>query len=149
MMQSALLLSFKYVAANKDKFLDNFYLKSKRAVAKERTEGPAAYIIPSDTKRPLAAARLVNLLRKDGVEVHVANAEIAVGKDKYPAGSYVIRMDQPYSRCADMLLDTQYYNPQDPRPYDDTGWTLGPLHNVKTVRITDAKVLDAAMTVLK
>ena len=149
MMQSALLLSFKYVAANKDKFLDNFYLKSRRAVAKAKTEGPAAYIIPSDTKRPLAAARLVNLLRKDGVEVHVANAEITVGKDKYPQGSYVVRMDQPYSRCADMLLDTQYYNPQDPRPYDDTGWTLGPLHNVKTVRITDAKVLDAAMTVLK
>ena len=148
-MQSALLLSFKYVAANKDKFLDNFYLKSRRAVAKAKTEGPAAYVIPSDTKRPLAAARLVNLLRKDGVEVHAANAEITVGKDKYPQGSYVVRMDQPYSRCADMLLDTQYYNPQDPRPYDDTGWTLGPLFNVKTVRVTDAKILDAAMTVLK
>jgi hypothetical protein len=148
-MQSALLLSFKYVAANKGKFLDNFYLKSQRSVAKARTEGPAAYVIPSDTKRPLAAARLVNLLRKDGVEVHVASAEVTVGKDKYPQGSYVIRMDQPYSRCADMLLDTQYYNPQDPRPYDDTGWTLGPLHNVKTVRVTDTKVLDAPMTVLK
>jgi len=29
-------------------------------------------------------------------------------------------MDQPYSRMADMLLDTQYYNVNDPRPYDDT-----------------------------
>jgi hypothetical protein len=55
-------------------------------------------------------------------------------------------MDQPYSRMADMLLDTQYYNVSDPRPYDDTGWTLGPLHNVKTVRVKDAKILDAAMT---
>ncbi len=44
-----------------------------------------------------------------------------------PRGSYVIRMDQPYSRQADMLLDTQYYSTRDPRPYDDTGWTLGPL----------------------
>jgi hypothetical protein len=33
-------------------------------------------------------------------------------------------MDQPYSRMADMMLDTQYYNVNDPRPYDDTGWTL-------------------------
>jgi hypothetical protein len=148
-MQSALLLSFKYVAANKEKFLDNFYLKSKRSVAKARTEGPAAYVIPSDTKRPLAAARLVRLLRKNGVEAQTANGEIAAGKDKFPAGSYVIRMDQPYSRCADMLLDTQYYNPQDPRPYDDTGWTLGALHNVRTVRVTDAKILDAPMTLLK
>jgi hypothetical protein len=148
LQQSALLIALNHVAGNRSRFLENFYLKSKRSVAKARTEGPAAYIIPGDTKRPLAAARLVNLLRKNGVEVQVASAEITVGKDKYPAGSYVVRMDQPYSRCADMLLDTQYYNPNDPRPYDDTGWTLGPLHNVKTVRVTETKILDAAMSLL-
>jgi hypothetical protein len=149
LQQSALLLTFKHVADNRERFLDNFYQKGKRSVAKARTEGPAAYIIPSDAKRPLAAARMVNLLRKNGVEVGVASAEVAVGKDKYPAGSYIIRMDQPYSRCADMLLDTQYYNPKDPQPYDDTGWTLGAVHNVKTVRVTDVKVLDAPAPVLK
>jgi len=148
LQQSALLLTLKHIADNRVRFLESFYLKGKRSVAKARTEGPAAYLIPGDSKRPLAAGRLVNLLRKNGVEVHVAKAEVAVGKDKYPAGSYVVRMDQPYSRCADMLLDTQYYNPKDPRPYDDTGWTLGPLHNVKTVRVTDTKVLDAAMSLL-
>src|SRR5438093_6150250 len=47
---------------------------------------------------------------------------------------------------ADMLLATQYYNVSAPRPYDDTGWTLGPLHNVKTVRVKDAAILDAAMS---
>ena len=55
-------------------------------------------------------------------------------------------MDQPYSRMADMLLDTQYYNISDPRPYDDTGWTLGALRNVKTIRVTDASILKAPMT---
>ncbi len=63
----------------------------------------------------------------------------------YPAGTYIVRMDQPYSRMADMLLDTQYYKPSDPRSYDDTGWTLGALQNVKTVRVTDTAVLDAKM----
>src|SRR2546421_1487373 len=57
-------------------------------------------------------------------------------------------MDHPYSRMADMLLDTQYYNVNDPRPYDDTGWTLGALRNVKTVRVTDKGVLQAPMTLL-
>jgi hypothetical protein len=149
LQQSALLITFRHVAENPARFLDNFYLKSKRSTAKAGTEGPAAYVIPGDSKRPLAAARLVNLLRKHGVEVHAAKNDVTVGKDKYPKGSYIIRMDQPYSRCADMLLDTQYYNPKDPRPYDDTGWTLGPLHNVKTVRVTDAKILDAEMALLK
>jgi hypothetical protein len=62
-----------------------------------------------------------------------------------PAGSYVVRMDQPYSRLADGVLDTQYYNPRDPRSYDDTGWTLGALRNVKTIRVTDTAILDAPM----
>jgi hypothetical protein len=57
-------------------------------------------------------------------------------------------MDQPYSRCADMLLDTQYYNINDPAPYDDTGWTLGPLHNVTTVRVSAADILKAPMTLM-
>ena len=48
----------------------------------------------------------------------------------------------------DMLLDTQYYSTNDPRPYDDTGWTLGPLRNVKTVRITDTAILKAPMTLV-
>ena len=67
---------------------------------------------------------------------------------KVPAGSYIIRMDQPYSRMVDMLLDTQYYSTNDPRPYDDTGWTLGPLRNVPTLRITDAAILKAPMTLV-
>src|ERR1700686_3885833 len=65
----------------------------------------------------------------------------------FPAGSYVVRMDQPYSRIADALLDYQYWSPRDPQQdvYDDTGWTFGELSNVQVVRVTDVKVLDAAM----
>ncbi len=65
----------------------------------------------------------------------------------FPAGSYIVRMDQPYSRIADALLDYQYWSPRDPQQdvYDDTGWTFGELGNVQVVRVTDIKVLDAAM----
>jgi zinc carboxypeptidase len=146
MQQSALLLAMNYVANNREKFLDNFYAKSKRSVAKARTEGPAAYVLPADDPRPNEAADLVNLLKLQGCEVNRADKEFEVKEGKFPAGSYVVRMDQPYSRMADMLLDTQYYNVNDPRPYDDTGWTLGPLRNVKTVRIKDEKILDVPMS---
>jgi hypothetical protein len=66
---------------------------------------------------------------------------------QFPAGSYIVRMDQPYCRIADMLLDYQYWSPDDPQkqPYDDTGWTFGELYNVKVVRVVDAKVLDVPM----
>jgi len=148
MQQSAILLAMNFVSNNKDRFLKNFYLKSKRSVSKASNEGPAAWVVPANQTRMVEAADMVNLLRLMGVEVHTADKEITVKDQKYPAGSYVIRMDQPYSRMADMLLDTQYYNVNDPRPYDDTGWTLGALRNVKTVRVVDKSVLQAPMTLL-
>lgn len=63
------------------------------------------------------------------------------------AGSYIVRMDQPYSRVADALLDHQYWSPNDPQktPYDDTGWTFGELFNVRVLRVVDAKVLETPM----
>jgi hypothetical protein len=66
---------------------------------------------------------------------------------EFPAGSYIVRMDQPYSRIADALLDYQYWAPNDPqtRPYDDTGWTFPEGFAVQAVRVTDVKVLDAPM----
>ncbi|HWN08718.1 MAG TPA: M14 family zinc carboxypeptidase [Pyrinomonadaceae bacterium] len=149
MQQSGVLLAMNFVANNKERFLQNFYTKSKRSVNKAWNEGPFAYVLPANQSRLVEAAETVNLFRLMGIEVHTADKEIAIKDQKYPAGSYIVRMDQPYSRMADMLLDTQYYNANDPRPYDDTGWTIGAMRNVKTVRVTDKAVLAAPMTLLK
>ncbi|MGI8745422.1 MAG: M14 family zinc carboxypeptidase [Bryobacteraceae bacterium] len=146
LQESGILFAMNNTATNRKQFLENFYIKSKRSVAKAATEGPAAWVMPSNDLKPVEAADLVNLLEMQGVEVHRLNGEDT--KLKIPAGSYVIRMDQPYSRMADMLLDKQYYNVSDPRPYDDTGWTLGALRNVKTLRITDAAILKDPMTIM-
>jgi hypothetical protein len=148
MQQSAILFAMNFVANQRERFLNNFYLKSKRSIAKASNEGPAAYVIPGDTPRPVEAADMVNLMRLQGIEVHRATKEFSVKDQKFAAGSYIVRMDQPYSRMADMLLDTQYYNVTDPAPYDDTGWTMGAMRNVKTVRVVDKSVLDVDATLL-
>ncbi|PYP91261.1 MAG: hypothetical protein DMG65_08270 [Candidatus Angelobacter sp. Gp1-AA117] len=173
MQESAILFGMNNLASNGQKFLNNFYLKSKRSIEKARNEGPAAWVFPANDPRTGEQASILNLLELQGVEVHRTEKEIRLpatatearresprgqrkaGEDDaaqkkpqetvIPAGSYVIRMDQPYSRLADMVLDTQYYSPRDPRSYDDTGWTLGALRNVKTMRIADTAVLDAPM----
>ena len=183
MQESALLFGMNNVASNGTKFLNNFYLKSKRAVEKARAEGPAAWVFPADDPRPVDQAGLLGLLQLQGVEVQRLEKEFRVppaessegektteksaGQAKeeksaeksgpsakeekkptetvFPIGSYVVRMDQPYSRLVDMALDMQYYSSRDPRSYDDTGWTLGALHNVKTVRVTQVSLLDAPM----
>ena len=169
--QTGLLVSLSYFANNRRQFLENFYQKSKRSVTKAKVEGPAAYVLPADDRRPGAQAELLNVLRKQAVEISRATAPLTVtvsasarrsarGADSatkadtgttttrtFPAGSYVVRMDQPYSRIADALLDYQYWSPNDPQknPYDDTGWTFPEGFNVQAVRVTDVKVLDAPM----
>jgi hypothetical protein len=145
LQQSALLIALKEVADNRAEYLQNFYLKGQRSVAKARAEGPAAYVFPSTDSRHGQQARLLDLMQRHGLEVHRTTAAATLGEQNIPAGSYMIRMDQPFSRAADMMLDRQYYNPNDPRPYDDTGWTFGPLYNAITLRIEDPAVLDIRM----
>ena len=150
LQQSGVLLALDFTASRKDEFLRNFYLKSKRSVAKGMTEGPGAWVVPANDPRPVEVAEMLNVLGMQGIEVHKLSQETDVktktGTVKAAVGSYVIRMDQPFSRMADMLLDTQYYNVNDPAPYDDTGWTFGALRNVQTLRVTDAAILKAPMT---
>ena len=149
LQQSAVLIAMHEVATNGDEFLRNFYKKSRRSVEKAHSEGPAAYVLPADDPRPGQQARLLKLMEDHAFEVHKADDDIEVGETVFPKGSYVVRMDQPHSRGADMLLDKQYYNPDDPRPYDDVGWTVGPLFNAKTVRVEDTAILDADMTLVE
>jgi len=172
--QTGLLTSLHYFNENKRLFLKNFYLKAKRSVMKPAAEGPAAYVLPTDEPRPGLQAELLRVLQKQAVEISRAKSAFTVSlpvkkekpkkdakdsketdKEKkpepttkdFPAGSYIIRMDQPYARIADALLDHQYWSPEDPQktPYDDTGWTFGELFGVQVVRVTDLKVLDVAM----
>lgn len=137
LMQSGVLLGMSNLATNKQKFLHNYYLKSKRSVLKPWNEGPAAYVLSAKKGRDWNLGELRSLMLRQGVEVTTLTA----ANGTQTPGSLVIRMDQPYSRMADMLLDKQYYRADDPRPYDDTGWTLGPLFDVDSTRVTDASVL--------
>jgi len=175
--QTGILVSLNYFANNRRLFLENFYEKSKRSILKPKTEGPAAYVLPADDPRPGAQAELLRVLQKQAVEISRATQPFSVlvagrgprdggrgrgaGADsaspasrtpppasrEFPAGSYIIRMDQPYSRIADALLDYQYWSPNDPQknPYDDTGWTFPEGFAVRALRATDVKVLDVPM----
>ncbi|HKV12718.1 MAG TPA: M14 family zinc carboxypeptidase, partial [Thermoanaerobaculia bacterium] len=150
--QTGLLVSLAFVADNRELLLRNFWEKSKRSIAKPEREGPAAYVLPADAPRPGSQAELLRILQWQHVEISRADRAFTVSagnaKRTFPAGSYVVRMDQPYSRIADALLDLQYWSPDDPQkhPYDDTGWSFPPLFDTEAVRITDRQVLAAPMS---
>jgi hypothetical protein len=148
MQQSALLFAMNFVARNRELFLENYYLKNKRAVDKGKSEAPHAWVIPAAQRRKVEAAGLVNLLRRQGVEVHRATGSFSTADAKVVAGDYVVRMDQPYRTVVDMLLDVQSYPAANPRPYDDTGWSFPLLRNVRATRIDDKGILTQPMTLL-
>lgn len=158
--QTGLLTALHYFAGNGKHFLKNFYLKSKRSIEKPQHAGPAAYVLAAHDPRPGSQAQLLRVLQRQHVEISRTTAPATVklpsppGEAKagpssrtFPAGSYVVRMDQPYSRIADTLLDRQYWAPEDRdnRPYDDTSWSMGDLFNVQVTRVTDRAILDAPM----
>jgi len=156
--QTALLSTISYFAQHTHHFLENYYSKSKRAVQKPTLEGPAAYVIAPDAAAANREVELLKVLKRQHVEVQQLSDTITCSipgekrsdkpkQETFPSGSIVIRMDQPYSRVADALLDRQFWAPDDPQkhPYDDTGWSFTHLFNVKVVRVTDAAVLKANM----
>jgi hypothetical protein len=159
--ESALLSTISYFSQHTHHFLENYYIKSKRSVEKPANEGPAAYVLPADPAETNRQVELVRVLKRQHVEIQVLSAAATCDlppekrgdkpkQQTFPAGSIVVRMDQPYSRAADALLDRQFWAADDPQkhPYDDTGWSFTHLFNVKAVRITDASILKASMTPL-
>jgi hypothetical protein len=120
----------------------------KNQVNLGKTTAPYAYVIPADQRKKADIADLVNIIRREGVDVSVASQAFKAGTTDVKAGDYVVRMDQPYRGIVEMYMGLQWYPPNNPRPYDDTGWSIPLLHNIKVARVDDKAILDQPMTTM-
>ena len=136
------LLAMHLVASKKDFFLKNFWIRGHDSYQKGKSEPPYAYVIPEKQKDPLDTAFLLDVLMRHGIELHKTQEVLKVEETEYPAGSYLVRMDQPYRNLACLLLGIQKYPEGAQRPYDDVGWTLGLNMGVETVAVEDEAVFD-------
>jgi len=96
-------------ARNKETALWNAYLKAKRQTERGATGSPKAYVIPAAQHDPLTAARMVNTLRVQGIEIHQARKPLAVGGMNYGAGSFVVSAAQPKRGLIRYLLGRTFY----------------------------------------
>ena len=144
--ESALLLALHKVAEDRNLYLEDYWMKNKRAIDKGRSEAPFAWVIPADQRRRADAADMINALRAQGLEVQTANSAFKAGKSDVAAGDYIIRADQPYRNLADMYFSVQNYPVANPRPYDDTGWTMQYMRNITLTPVKDRTILDQPMT---
>jgi hypothetical protein len=127
---------------------ENFYKKTIHSIDAGKTKAPYAFVMPAGQRDATQVDRVVNLLRRQAIEVRTADAPIKIKDTSYPKGSYVIRLDQPYGRLAKTLLEKQTYPDPNLRTYDDSAWTMGMASNVDIKQIDEKEILDAPATLL-
>jgi hypothetical protein len=146
---TAVFGGLSHLAKYRREWLENFYRIHRDWV--ERREPPYAFVIPREQRDPHALRQLLELLDFGQVEIHRAGADFSAGGKTYPAGSFIVPLNQPYGAFAKTMLEVQVYpdlryypgGPPIP-PYDVTGHTLGYLIGVEVERIDEP--LTVAMT---
>jgi hypothetical protein len=141
-METGVLTALQLTAAFPRVVLENFYRKSRNSIEAGKKDGPFGYVLPSGQRDMTRVAALLNILRIQGIEVGRAGSEFALKEGKFPAGSYVVKRDQPYGRLAKILLEKQEFPDVNLRTYDDTGWTMGLMFQAEVKEIADQAVLD-------
>lgn len=140
------------VADQRQMLARSFYQMNRRQIELGVKQAPYAWVIPSRQHDGPAAARLLQILDEQGIEVHRAADSFEAGGKTYPAGSHVVLMSQPFRAFAKDLLEKQKYPVTRTaagaveRPYDVAGWTLPLQMGVDAVEVAakfDAKLEPA------
>jgi len=143
--ESAILIALDKVASDRQLYLENYWLKTKRTIDKGK-DGPVfGWVIPAAQARRSNAADMVNDLRHQGIEFNVATTAGTFGNVSVAPGDYLIRADQPYRTLVEMYFSLQNYPATNPLPYDDTGWTMPLMRNIVVHPVTDKSLLAASM----
>jgi hypothetical protein len=153
-MTSGAFALLEHAAAHRDVWLSNFLAVGERAVGGWES-WPYAYVIPSDGQDEVTLGTMLGILQRGAVEIRTAQAEFSVGGTRYPAGTYVVVLRQPYASFAKTLLERQEYPdlrlyPGGPprAPYDVTAHTLPLLMGVRVALATDSIAVPLSEPVL-
>jgi hypothetical protein len=132
-------------ARYRETMLYNRYQAARDNIDRFTHEPPFAYVIPSVQRDVPEAAQLARIMQQNGVDIHVSETGFRANDRDYPAGSWVILMNQPYSAMAKELFEVQRYpealaagtSKSIDLPYDVTGWTLPMQMGVRVDPVSD------------
>lgn len=143
-METGALALLANAAKNRRYWLENFYHIGERAVNKWDA-WPAAWVIPAGQDNAAGVSYVLRILARGDVEVHRADAAFTADGISFPAGSWVVPMNQPYASFAQTMLEVQHYPdlreyPGGPpqRPYDVTAHTLPYLMDIEATAVDQA-----------
>jgi hypothetical protein len=141
-MQTGVLAALDYAAVHSGDLLRNFYRKGYDSWQKGVRDKPRAFVIPAEQGDRRRVAQMINLLLGQRIEVGRAAKPIKVEEGEFAAGSFVVRMDQPYRNYAlDLLAPQKFPKDAEFQPYDDISWAL-PVHfGLKAVAVEDEGIM--------
>ncbi len=146
--ETGALAALDYAAVNSRTLLQNFYTKGLHSWRKGLDEPPYAFLIPEDQGDPERVAQLVSRLQAQHIEVSRAQTPIKLKEGNYPAGTFVVRLDQPYRNYAVDLLAPQNYPKDGSEPYDDVSWELPAHYHLQAIPTADAAIREANLSLL-
>ncbi len=146
--QTAVLTALELTSKVPGMVVENYYKKAVNAVNRGLSKAPHAFVIPAGQGDQTKVDRMANLLRVQAIEVHRATSEVKVKEGTFPAGSFIVRLNQPYGPLAKTLLEKQVYPDPALQTYDDSAWTMGLANNVEVKTIEDKTILDAPAALL-
>jgi hypothetical protein len=146
--ESATLEALAWTVAHGRDLLLGVWQRGESTWRRGRDEAPAAWIFPDRQADPARLAWLVRDLLRQRIEVHRLLDEVLLAGQRYPAGSYLVRLDQPYGQAALRYLagESAAGRPgedQDPAAGVSIAWPL--LYGVEGRRVDARTVLAAPM----
>jgi hypothetical protein len=137
-------------AKNRETLLFNRYQAARDNIEHFRKEPPFAYVISDKQTDTPEAGLLAQKMIDNGIDVYASKSGFKANGISYPAGSWVIPMDQPYSAMAKELFERQKYpdalengtSKAVDLPYDVTGWTLPLQMGVDVDMVSDPLTAD-------
>src|SRR5580658_182683 len=137
-------------AKNRETLLYNRYQAARDNINHFKKEPPFAYVISDKQADTPEAAHLAQLMIDNGLDVYASQTGFTANGVGYPAGSWVIPMDQPFSALAKELFERQRYpdalengtSKSVDLPYDVTGWTLPLQMGVDVDAVSDPLTAD-------
>jgi hypothetical protein len=146
--ETGALSALDYSARNSTEMLRNFYKKNRDSWQKGLNEPPYAFLIPEDQGDRMRVAQMVSRLMAQHIEVGRLQSSLHLKDGDFPAGTYVVRLDQPYRNYAVDLLTPQNYPKDGGEPYDDVSWEFPAHYHLEAIPTADTSVRSASLTPL-
>jgi len=132
--ESALLVRATSGGREQGTVFENYWMKNSEPIDKRQRRCTLRLGYSRGQRRKAEAADFVNSLRRQGLEVHAASSGLSSREPGCGRRRFHRTRGSTLSTLADMYFSVQNYPPANPRPYDDTGWTMQYMRNVKLQR---------------